>query len=143
MAKLIKKLLLSTAVGATSIFLIGVKLNATTESIIYGNQNPIEHVQLRQWINILVQQESSGRTNIKILDNNHKYSYGCLQFQKQTFVGYAKSLNMLPETEDNEIENFIYDCEYAKLLVEKMIENNYDNWKHWKNSVDKIGMPPR
>lgn len=143
MAKLIKKLLLSTAVGATSIFLIGVKLNATTESIIYGNQNPIEHVQLRQWINILVQQESSGRTNIKILDNNHKYSYGCLQFQKQTFVGYAKSLNMLPETEDNEIENFIYDCEYAKLLAEKMIENNYDNWKHWKNSVDKIGMSPR
>ena len=99
---------------------------------------------LKNWIENLVEYESNGSSTVKVLDWNGKYSYGCLQFQEQTFLGFTKGLKTLPNATDEEIMNFIYDCEYQKLLAFKMIETNYDNWRHWRYSVINrgLGLPP-
>lgn len=106
---------------------------------------PSYEQELKDWILELVQKESGGREDIKHLDVNGKYSYSCLQFQEETFVGFVKEFNLLPGAEDDEILNFIMDCEIAKQLAFLMISDRYDNWKHWRNSVlnTDLGLPPQ
>lgn len=100
--------------------------------------------KLDVWINSLVAKESEGKVHIKILDHNDRYSYGCLQFQMETFESYIKRYELLPNTEDAELENMIYDCDFQKLLTRKMIEEDPENWRHWYTSVAKrgLGVPP-
>lgn len=100
--------------------------------------------KLDAWINSLVTKESEGKSHIKILDHNDRYSYGCLQFQMETFEAYVKRYELLPNTEDSELENMIYDCDFQKLLTRKMIEEDPENWRHWYTSVAKrgLGLPP-
>lgn len=100
--------------------------------------------KLDAWIEALVQKESEGKSHIKIMDHNARYSYGCLQFQMETFEGYVKRYDLLPETEDAELENMIYDCDIQKTLTRKMIEEDPENWRHWYTSVAKrgLGAPP-
>lgn len=100
--------------------------------------------KLDAWIDSLVTKESNGRSDIKILDHNDRYSYGCLQFQMETFESYINRYDLLPHTENSELENMIYDCDFQKLLTRKMIEENPQNWRHWYTSVAKrgLGFPP-
>ncbi|TSC60193.1 MAG: hypothetical protein LiPW15_71 [Parcubacteria group bacterium LiPW_15] len=97
------------------------------------------------WLQKLAHKESEGREHIKILDHNNQYSYGCLQFQMATFRSYIRKYDLLENTEDAELENMIYDCDFQKVLARKMIEDDYSNWRNWYTSVSvrNLGLPPR
>jgi hypothetical protein len=72
------------------------------------------------------------------------YSYGILCFKKQTFIGYVKQFNLLPYSTDEEIMNWIGDNQFQKNLARLMILDDYNNWRHWKNTtLYKIGYPPK
>jgi len=97
------------------------------------------------WLDHLEEAESnrSGDSHLKILDNNGKYSYGCLQFQAATFIQYGKLYGLIPDGLTN-VEPLIYSCSLQKELATDMIERNYLNWQKWHHSVSEvIGLPPR
>lgn len=119
----------------------GVELrNAPSQNTVLAQSDALD-----QWIEQLVTKESNGKANIKIVDRNGYFSYGCLQFQMRTFREYVRKYNLLPEAEDEELKNMIYDCEFQKYLAKKMLEDNPDNWRHWHTSVvaKKLGLPPQ
>ena len=148
MLKRVNNLLLGTAVSLLTIFPLVNLPKLTTKSIPYEITSEIGQGKLRHWIERLALAESSNTATITILDVNNKHSYGCLQFQEQTFIGYVKRYKLLPEAEDGEIMNQIYDCPFQKDLAGRMIQEDYDNWRHWQNSVLEyqgrtgIGLPP-
>lgn len=101
---------------------------------------------LDSWLDRLEIFECEGcAPDYKRLDDNGKYSYSCLQFQKQTFVQEVLEYDLLPEAEAHEIENMIYDCEFQKKLAREMFLNDAKAWYHWKTSVKArgLGMPPK
>ena len=74
------------------------------------------------------------------IDSNDKYSYSCLQFQRETWDTYAPRYfgDLDPEA--------IYDCGRQRAVAKAMILENPENWRHWFNSVTDpsrgIGLPP-
>ena len=70
---------------------------------------------LDAWIERLIRLESNGKNDIKVLDANGWYSYGCLQFQKPTFVAYGTRYDLFEATDD--INALIYDCDLQKELA--------------------------
>lgn len=97
-----------------------------------------------KWLNRLEKAESdaSGNTRLKVLDNNNEYSYGCLQFQAETFLQYGKQYKLIPR-ELTDVEPLIYSCVLQKELATAMIKGNYKNWQHWRHSVrEVVGLPP-
>lgn len=95
------------------------------------------------WLAKLIFQESSGKHNIKVLDVNNKYSYGCLQFQEGTFRSYGLKYGLI--SKDTPTESRIYDCELQKQIAKLMLAENYSNWRAWFTSVKKpsVGLPPK
>lgn len=125
-------------VGSTPTAILASAINARAGDTVQARD------ALDQWIDHLAQKESDGKTNIKILDHNNRYSYGCLQFQMQTFKSYIRKYNLLPDTEDKELENMIYDCAFQKTLAKAMIVDDYSNWRNWYTSVkSNLGLPPK
>ena len=98
--------------------------------------------ELTLWIDRLIQIESGGRENIKILDVNGKYSYGCLQFQRATFVGYSKQYGFFGNLKEVDWDKEIMNCRTQKTLLRNMLADDYKNYDHWRNSVKKLGKPP-
>ena len=94
------------------------------------------------WIEKLIVLESNGKEDIKILDHNGEHSFGCLQFQKETFEEFGLKYKLI--IPDAELDNLLYDCDLQKEMARKMIEDNYNNWRHWYTSVKikKLGLPP-
>lgn len=115
----------------------GTKVSASLITNVPGSSH------LDAWINGLIQKESSGQTNIKILDTNNRYSYGCLQFQMPTFIAYGKRYGFISGTEAN-LESLIMSCSLQKAIAKKMILDDSDNWRHWYHSVYTrgLGLPP-
>ena len=101
-----------------------------------------EESSLRQWIDRLVFVESRHRWLVKKLDRNGKYSYGCLQFQEATFIQQMRLHNLLATSDAALIMGRIYDCELQKKLTGAMIKADYNNWRHWRTSIQRIGLPP-
>jgi hypothetical protein len=125
----------------------GATPTAILASVVNG-QSGVSAIQgkdkLDIWIDRLALKESEGNAHIKILDHNNQYSYGCLQFQMATFESYVHKYNLLPEAEDKELLNMIYDCDFQKTLAKTMIEDDYSNWRNWYiSSKSKIGLPPK
>ncbi len=142
---LIKAFIAGALMTATS----NVNSVATLATAITPNNQVIEITQpapdvLDIWLDKLAAKESEGRSHIKILDHNNRYSYGCLQFQMETFRSYTRKYDLLLNTEDSELENMIYDCDFQKTLARKMIEDDRSNWRNWYTSVSvkKLGLPP-
>jgi hypothetical protein len=98
--------------------------------------------ELDLWIEKLAQHENCPATGI--IDTNHQVSWGILCFQYPTFKRYIRKYNLLPEVEDEELYNWIADSKLQKKLTKIMISDNYNNWRHWYNSVitRKLGKPP-
>lgn len=100
--------------------------------------SPYEIYQLKldAWIDRLIQYESNGDTGLKFLDSNGKYSYSCLQFQESTFKSESARYN---------VEGQIMDCEVQKKIARAMIEDDWNNWRHWYTSVKvrNMGYPPK
>ncbi|MEK7608179.1 MAG: hypothetical protein AAB495_01225 [Patescibacteria group bacterium] len=140
-----KKLAVLMAVGTVLGGFLPTTLNAITTAATYEEIPSIqiqEAQELDRWIERLILLESEGRTNITILDVNNKHSFGCLQFQKATFVSYGKRYGLLGSSDD--VMKKIYDCELQKKLAKRMIEESHRNWRHWYTSVQvkKLGPPP-
>jgi hypothetical protein len=143
-------LIKNLAAGALFASVANTSPVAVLSSAVSGKPATQETAQVSQdaldaWLQKLIQKESEGREHIKILDHNNRYSYGCLQFQMETFRAYARRYDLLPHTEDSELENVIYDCELQKTMARKMIEEDYGNWRNWYTSVAvrKLGLPPK
>lgn len=81
------------------------------------------------WINDLAICES-GYRDITILDSNHKYSYGILQFQMATWVSYGKPFGATVENiHDKDLQH-----EVARSMLDQGL--NY-NWKTCSAKVTK------
>lgn len=92
------------------------------------------------WIEQLRQYESGGEDDTVIVDSNNELSMGCLQYQLDTFVGYVERYDLLPNAEDEEIQNMIMDCSFQKRLAKLMILEDIKNARHWYTSVYVRGL---
>ncbi len=137
---------LAATVATTGTILNPMLVSQTTTSadrgVFYSNTASAPSA-LDAWIDDLVQAESEGKTHIKILDVNGYYSYGCLQFQKWTFIHYGLQYNVLTEDDLPNVGKLIYDCNLQKQLAKLMITDHYRNWRQWYNSTKKLGLPPK
>ena len=97
---------------------------------------------LRQWIDALAVAESGNRSWIVHEEDDGRRYYGCLQFREETFRYFAKKLHVVQTTESGDVTSLIYDCAFQKRLAMRMILENPDNWKHWRKTVERIGLPP-
>lgn len=85
-------------------------------------------------IDSLVACESGNRWNIRVLDTNNRYSYGGLQFQMDTFIRYNRLYKVLPDMEDSEALNAIYDEWTQRELAYHILEDG--GFYNWKNCYD-------
>ena len=144
MTKWIKRLVasMSFSMAMVGVIVFPISMNFTG----FTPNEPIEpqptqviktqwEIALENWIEKLVYYESNGITDVVVLDWNNKYSYGCLQFQEETFRGFVDGFNLLPNATYEEVMNFIYDCDFQKQLAFKMIDKRYENWRHWYYSI--------
>ena len=92
-------------------------------------------VSQTEYLDKLEVAESNGSTTIRILDTNHKFSTGCLQFQDETFLTQGKKYGLVA-TSTKEAEPLIYNCELQKQLAHKMLLDGGES--HWLNSVRKL-----
>ena len=144
-----RKALLLMLLGATSGLAIIIPWNSSTRLAtetslnLYQYQKPSDN--LAQWIDKLEEYECKDcPIGFSRIDSNGLRSYGCLQFQKDTFLLNLKKY--YPETynniQGNEWQNLIYDCDFQKQLAYKMIKDNPENIWHWALSVKRgLGKP--
>ena len=97
---------------------------------------------LGKWIDALAVAESGDRPWIVHRDRDGRDYYGCLQFRETTFRFFMKKFRLNPPAEPDEVMNLIFDCAFQKRLAARMIRQNPENWKHWRKSVERIGLPP-
>jgi hypothetical protein len=97
---------------------------------------------LQQWIDALAVAESGNRNWIVHEEEDGRRYYGCLQFREETFRYFAKKLHLAETSQPGDLMSRIYDCAFQKRLATRMIRENPDNWKHWRKTVERIGLPP-
>jgi hypothetical protein len=97
---------------------------------------------LRQWLDRLSFAESTNREWITHQDRDGRNYYGCLQFRESTFRFFVKKYNLAPDAEESEVMDLMFDCEFQKRVAGHMLRDNPENWKHWKFTVGRIGLPP-
>ena len=95
------------------------------------------------WIDKLVICESSGKETAVNWNDKGSPSYGLLQYKVGTFVFYAKRYNLFPYAETNEYFNFIYDGDIQRMLAKKMLQEDFDNWRHWTNCWLLMNLPEK
>ena len=107
---------------------------ATAESPQLSSEELYE-LELDNWINKVINEESHGRWDVEIIDTNGKHSRGCLQFQDATWRSYTKKYS---------IDGSPLNCETAKKVAKAMIKDNYGLWRSWWTTVVKkgVGKPP-
>lgn len=112
-----------------------VTLNVETTAI--PHESPLQVSipnDLELYLELLVHKESEGREDIVIIDTNGKKSYGCLQFQEETFRRYAKKFGVTSD---------ILDCAGQRYLAQEILRTDPRGWVHWQTSVGKLGrLPP-
>jgi len=97
---------------------------------------------LAQWVDALAVAESGNREWIAHQDRDGGYNYGCLQFRERTFRHFVRKFNFAPGAQPDEVMNLMYDCAFQKRLALRMLRQNPENWKHWKKTARRIGLPP-
>ncbi len=97
---------------------------------------------LKKWIDALALAESGSRERIAHQDRDGRYNYGCLQFRERTFRFFVKKYNLAANAEPDKVMNLIYDCAFQKRLALRMIQEDPENWKHWRRTARRIGLPP-
>lgn len=100
--------------------------------------------ELDAWLRKLEFLESEGNERATILDVNGMHSFGCLQFQKRTFLEFGEKYGMLSEADRANVDRRIYDCKLQRQIARRMVEDNPNGWEHWYTSVMKrgLGLPP-
>ena len=59
---------------------LAIAMTAQADVLVPANK-PVTDTEWNTFLTALAQVESNGRTNLKVLDVNGRYSYGCLQIQ--------------------------------------------------------------
>ena len=98
------------------------------------------NLEQEAWLAKLEQCESGGRTTVKVLDTNGKYSYGRYQFQAQTWLSYGKQYGLVASS-TNQVEPLIFDGELQKQIAHKMLADGGRD--HWFNCSRPLGKYPR
>jgi hypothetical protein len=112
-----------------------VESKVSAETVFDANKKVAE-----EWVEGLVDKECKNCPPLfKRIDDNGKYSYSCLQYQEATFVADVKHYKLLPNAEDQEIMNFIYDCPFQKQLAVVTILDNAWYASRWKTTVEDRG----
>lgn len=138
---------LATAVATGNLMFSGLA-TATPASTLAMSPQPTSAIEqatpLDLWIEDLAQLESRGEEHIRILDVNGRYSYGCLQFQLDTFRRFGVKYGLVTDGDNESLRALIYDCDLQKAIAKAMIQDNQANWRHWYTSVrsKKLGPPP-
>jgi hypothetical protein len=96
---------------------------------------------LNKWLDALSFAESGNRDWIMHKDRDGRFYYGCLQFRERTFRYYVAKYN-LADSDETDVMELIYDCAFQKRVAARMIRDDQENWKHWRNSAKRIGLPP-
>jgi len=106
--------------------------------VAFESLSPLNH-----WLDKLIDLESEGKSNLKVLDLNGLYSFGCLQFQMGTFEEYGMKYGLLSEGDD--LKKLIYNCDLQKEIAKRIIQENPGNWRKWYTSVivRGLGLPPK
>lgn len=131
-------LILSTSLNARAAE--NVKAPTLSEQ---ASKEAILDSRLDEWLDKLAMAESNNTSDIRILDVNGKYSYGCLMFQMDTFKRFYALISSQDEPESIDYQKDIYDCSIQKNIAKAMLGANNEAWMNWYNSVKKIGLPPR
>jgi len=97
---------------------------------------------LDQWIDALEFAESGNREWIVHRDRDGRDYYGCLQFRATTFRYYVAKFDLAPNIDAAEVMSLLYDCAFQKRLAARMLRADAENWKHWKGTTKRIGLPP-
>jgi hypothetical protein len=97
---------------------------------------------LRTWIDALAVAESGNRNWIVHEEEDGRLYYGCLQFREETFRYFVKKFRLVQTAQPGDVMSLIYDCAFQKRLAARMIRENPSNWKHWRKTVERIGLPP-
>lgn len=115
---------------------LGTTLNTVHAQAPNLTAGQLYSIKMNQWLDRLETAESQNNTMMVILDTNDRYSYGCLQFQMDTFLTYSKEYGITGE---------MMDCGIQKELATKMIQGDYSAWSNWYNSVKYrgAGYPPK
>lgn len=139
----------SMAVGGTTTTQMP-NATASPATIYYQNSTAINFPSksvakksaLDLWLKKLAYLESEGRDNLKVLDLNGLHSFGCLQFQMDTFREFGLRYGLI--SEDDNLEKVIYDCALQKKIAKEMLRENYGYWRKWYTSVvvKGLGLPP-
>jgi len=103
---------------------------------------PAATEDLQEWIDALAVAESGNRNWIVHEEEDGRRYYGCLQFREETFRYFAKKFHMAHTAQPEDFMDLIYDCAFQKRLAARMIRENPANWKHWRKTVERIGLPP-
>lgn len=162
----LKKVVVSMAVGAVVSGLLTANLNAITSTATYRTDSTLTAsstasasttvgaastttstvitTNLDLWLGKLATAESGNRANIKVLDVNGRYSYGCLQFQMATFKSYSQRYGLADPATVTSWDALIYNCDFQKQVAKRMIQEKPGNWRHWGYTVlnKGIGFPP-
>ena len=136
----------SVAIAAITIVFAGwliwpnVAKNINT---IFAIPEPTLEDDLDRWLSILTQPGNEACDPEGTHDMG-SLSYGALCFKEDTFRRYVARYNLLPYAEGDEVMNWIGDSRFQHKLAKKMIQEDWKNWRHWKNTViNKIGYPPK
>ncbi len=128
-----------SAFAATFLVVCGQPSRVLAQSVSGASTGPV----LEKWIDALAVAESGNRQWIVHQDRDGGYNYGCLQFRERTFRFYVEKFKLAPSASPAEVMDLIYDCAFQKRLAARMIRENPDNWRHWRKTVGRIGLPPR
>jgi hypothetical protein len=112
-----------------------VEDEVSAETVFEANKRVAE-----EWVDGLAEKECKDCPPLfKRIDDNGKYSYSCLQYQEATFVADVKYYDLLPYAEDQEIMNWIYDCQFQKQLAVVTILDNPKYASKWRTTVEDRG----
>lgn len=103
-----------------------------------------EFTDMDGYINKLAVYECRGcPSDFSKIDTDGERVYSCLQFKKSTFTEQVIKFDLLPEAEESDIMNMIYDCDFQKYLAKLMLEENPEFIWRWATSVKRgLGLPP-
>ncbi len=97
---------------------------------------------LEEWLDALSFAESGNRARIVHQDVDGRNYYGCLQFRLKTFRFFVDKFSLAPNLVGSGVADLIYDCAFQKRLAARMILDNPASWRHWRKTVQRIGLPP-
>ena len=91
----------------------------------------------KEFVDKLAMCESGKRDDIRIVDSNGLYSYGRFQYQRATFISKVKQYGLMPNAEDEEIMNNIYDKNIQTKLTIQILKEKF-GYRNWLNCTIKI-----